>query len=79
MKKKLTIQLIMAVVVVTFGLVLLTVGFLCPPLAIIDTSVLTASGEVLTFAGSLLGLDYNYKYKMHIHTHGNESNDNVER
>lgn len=63
--KKLTIQLIMATVVVSFGLILLAVGFFCPPLAVIDTSVLTASGEVLTFAGSLLGLDYNYRYKIH--------------
>lgn len=63
--KKLTLQLWLSTIVVVFGLMLLVSGFVCPPAGYIDPTVLTATGEVLTFAGSLLGLDYNYKYKMY--------------
>lgn len=65
MKKgtKNSIQLWLAVALVVFGMALLTASFVCPPLAIIDASVLTALGEILTFAGSLIGLDYNYRLK----------------
>ena len=37
-------------------------GFTVPPLGVIDSSVLVAYGEVMTFAGALLGLDYKYRY-----------------
>ena len=33
-----------------FSMVLITASFLCPPLAVIDTSVLAAVGEVFAFA-----------------------------
>lgn len=63
--KKLTLQLWLSTIVVVFGLMLLVAGFVYPPSGYIDPTVLTATGEVFTFAGSLLGLDYNYKYKMY--------------
>ena len=47
----------------SFGCIMLTAGFLCPPLGEIDHSVLIAFGEVLTFSGSLIGIDYKYRYK----------------
>lgn len=34
-----------------------------PPRGVIDPTVLTAFGEILTFAGAVLGLDYSYKAK----------------
>ena len=46
------------------GAGLLIAGFIVPPIGIIDHSVLIAAGEVLTFVGSILGIDYNYKYKV---------------
>ena len=46
-----------------FGVILLLAGFLCPPLGEIHHSVLIAFGEILTFAGSLVGIDYKYRYK----------------
>ena len=46
-----------------FGCVLLVTGFILPPLAEIHHSVLIAFGEILTFAGSLIGIDYKYRYK----------------
>lgn len=38
-------------------------GFCVPPTGVIDNSVLVAFGEILTFVGSLFGIDYHYKYK----------------
>jgi O-antigen/teichoic acid export membrane protein len=61
MKKNL--QLILSVTLCVFGCVLLVTGFILPPLAEIHHSVLIAFGEILTFAGSLIGIDYKYRYK----------------
>ena len=57
------LQLILAMALCTFGCIMLTAGFLCPPLAEIHHSVLVAFGEILTFSGSLIGIDYKYRYK----------------
>lgn len=63
MEKKLEIQLIAACLLIIVGVGLLIAGFCVPPIGIIDNSVLIAFGEILTFAGSLFGIDYHYKYK----------------
>ena len=55
------LQLITATVLVIFGIALLTVSFFVPPQGVIDNSVLVAGGEVFTFSGALLGIDYKYK------------------
>ena len=62
---KLTIQVILSVILILAGLVLLFLGFHTPPLGQIHDSVLVAFGEVCTFAGALLGIDYTYRYKMY--------------
>lgn len=46
-----------------FGCVLIMIGFWVKPTGEIHPSVLTAFGEILTFAGAVIGVDYNYKYK----------------
>lgn len=56
-------QLILATALCTFGCGLLTAGIAIPPAGVIDSSVLVAFGEILTFAGSLVGIDYHYRYK----------------
>lgn len=61
MIKGIRIQLWIAIVLVLSGLVLLFMGFWNPPSGVIDNSVLIAFGEVSTFAGSLLGIDYKYR------------------
>lgn len=66
MKKKLRTQLFVAVTLTCFGIIMVIAGFICPPLAVIHSSVLTAYGETLTFAGSLIGLDYHYRFKQKI-------------
>ena len=52
-----------AIALCTFGCTMLLAGFCCPPLAEIHHSVLIAFGEILTFSGSLIGIDYKYRYK----------------
>ena len=62
MKTK-SLQLIAAIALCTFGCIMLMAGFLCPPVGEIHHSVLIAFGEILTFSGSLIGIDYHYKYR----------------
>ena len=57
------LQLFTALALCAFGCAMLTAGFICPPLAEIHHSVLIAFGEILTFSGSLIGIDYRYRYK----------------
>lgn len=59
-----TIQLWLGVCLVIVGVLLLWASFFVHPLGIIDASVLAAVGEVFTFAGALIGIDYTYKYKV---------------
>lgn len=63
---KLTIQVILAIILVLSGLSLLFLGFKSPPPGEIHDSVLVAFGETCSFAGALLGIDYTYRYKMFI-------------
>jgi hypothetical protein len=58
-----TTQLILAVSLCVFGGILLIAGFICPPLGEIHPTILTAFGEILTFSGALLGMDYKYRSK----------------
>ena len=62
-QRKLTIQLLSAVLMIIIGCALLIAGFIVPPLGVIDGSVLIAFGEILTFVGALFGIDYHYKVK----------------
>ena len=57
------LQLVLAMALCTFGCTMLVAGFVAPPLAEIHHSVLIAFGEILTFSGSLIGIDYKYRYK----------------
>lgn len=62
-KEKMTIQLWLGVFLAIVGVGLLWTGLFLPPIGIIHTSVLTALGEVFTFSGALIGIDYSYKFK----------------
>ncbi|MCL3851093.1 MULTISPECIES: hypothetical protein [Parabacteroides] len=61
--KRLTVQLLMAILLVVSGIVLLFSGFWIAPAGEIHNSVLVAFGEISTFAGALFGVDYSYKIK----------------
>lgn len=62
-EKRHTVQLLAAVALIFFGAILITAGFCTEPVGEIHPSVLTAFGEVLTFSGSVIGIDYSYKKK----------------
>ena len=57
------IQLLLSVGLCVFGGMLLVAGFVAPPIGEIHHSLLIAFGELLTFSGSLIGIDYRYRYK----------------
>ncbi len=59
--KKRTAQLASAIILIVLGCALLIAGFIVPPLGVIDSSVLVAFGEILTFVGALFGIDYHYR------------------
>ena len=60
MNNNATIQLIIAALLTLAGITLLFVGTLLAPQGQIHESVLVAFGEIATFAGSILGVDYYY-------------------
>ena len=61
--KERIIQLITAAILSIGGLALLFTGVLIEPQGQIHESLLVAFGEVATFAGSIMGIDYLYKVK----------------
>lgn len=63
MEGKREIQLKVAAGLVVVGAGLLIAGFIVDPLGQIHNSVLVAFGEVMTFVGSVFGIDYHYKSK----------------
>lgn len=56
-------QIFLAVMLVIFGAVLISAAFFVPPTGVIDPTVLTAFGEILTFAGAIIGIDYHHRVK----------------
>lgn len=63
MTDKRDIQLIIAAVLTLAGIGLLYLGALLAPQGEIHETILVAFGEVATFAGSIIGIDYHYKRK----------------
>ena len=63
MKQNFNIQLLTAAVLSFGGLVLLFCGVYIDPQGQIHESLLVAFGEVATFSGALMGIDYTYKHK----------------
>jgi len=57
------LQVIFAFALCLAGVVLIFIGLFIQPVGEIHYSVLVAFGEILTFSGSLLGIDYRYRYK----------------
>lgn len=59
--KKETVQIICALSGMILGAFLIIFGILAPPVGILDPSVNVALGEVLSFVGAIIGIDYNYR------------------
>ena len=70
------IQLITAAVLAIAGLILLFCGLYIDPKGEIHETVLVAYGEILTFAGSLMGIDYHYKNRNKNGTHSTDKTNN---
>ncbi len=62
-ERRLTVQLVLAVSIALFGCAMIVAAFIVPPTGEIHPSVLTALGELLTFAGAVMGIDYRYNYR----------------
>lgn len=73
-KNKLKWQIIAAVAMCVVGAGLMIAGFIVAPIGEIHPSVLTGSGEILTFAGSLFGINVHYKLKLYEHESDSKSN-----
>ena len=56
-------QILLALLLVCFGVLLIAAAFFVPPMGVIDPTVLTAFGEILTFAGAVIGIDYKHRIK----------------
>lgn len=63
MKRRLNVQLAVAVLISMSGVALIFMSFWVEPRGVIDSSVLVAFGELSTFSGALFGIDYTYKFK----------------
>ena len=55
------VQLKAALGLIVIGAGLLIAGFMVSPTGEVHNSVLVAFGEILTFAGSIFGIDYKYR------------------
>lgn len=60
-------QFVAAYLIVLLGLLLIGTAMFMPPSGEIHPSVLTAFGELLTFAGASIGMDYHYRTKYRDH------------
>ena len=58
-----TIEFFFGFICALIGIGLLWTSLFIPPLGVIDASVLAAVGEVLTFSGALVGIDYSNRFK----------------
>lgn len=59
--RKEIIQVVCAIAGMALGAFLIIMGMCSEPIGLLDSSVNIALGEVLTFVGSIIGIDYNYK------------------
>jgi len=55
-KTKKNMPLCLATLTAVFGCVLIAAAFCVPPSGVIDPTVLAAFGEILTFAGAVIGI-----------------------
>lgn len=74
-RQKMTIEFFFGFICALIGIGLLWTSLFIPPVGIIDASVLAAVGEVLTFSGALVGIDYTYRFKSLKEYNGNKKDD----
>lgn len=67
MRKRLNVQLWIAVLLTLSGIALVWTAFLVVPRGEIHNSVLLAFGEMSTFAGALFGIDYKHRLNKYMY------------
>ena len=65
----------LAILLTFAGIILLFIAMLTAPIGEINTSVLIGFGEIMTFVGALLGIDYSYKKVLHKIKQGKDETD----
>lgn len=75
-KRLINTEKFLAIVLTFAGIALLYVGALSAPVGEISTSILVAFGEVMTFVGAILGIDYSYKKILHKVINNNKESKN---
>ena len=68
--RKETVQMTCALIGMVLGAFLIIFGLIAPPTGILDPSVNVALGEVLSFVGTVVGIDYNYRKHLNEITRG---------
>ena len=77
-RKKLDVQLCLAVFLAVSGIILIFLGFFVDPTGEISASVLSGVGEIFTFSGSVMGIDYHYRTKIYLRNKESETSFSVE-
>lgn len=72
-KQKMNIQLWLGFLLAIFGCIMIVASFIVPPTGIIHASVLAATGEIFTFSGAMIGIDYHYKEKQYQKEHNKDN------
>ena len=62
-KRKLTVQSVLAFLLVVFGMVVVMIALYMPPIGEIHPSVITVFGMLLVAAGAFIGVDLNFQLK----------------
>lgn len=59
------VKLVLGVVLALFGMGIIAFSLIVPPAGAIHASVVTTFGTILTWVGTMFGIDSNAKIKMH--------------
>lgn len=62
-KRRITIQTVLAFVLVIFGMLVVMLALYMPPVGEIHPSVITVFGMLLVAAGAFIGIDLNFQIK----------------
>jgi len=62
-KRRITIQTILAFLLVVFGMLVVILALYMPPVGEIHPSVITVFGMLLVAAGAFMGIDLNFQIK----------------
>lgn len=62
-KRRITIQTILAFILVVFGMLVVMLALYMPPVGEIHPSVITVFGMLLVAAGAFIGIDLNFQIK----------------